>query len=155
MHEFLLGSWILRMVWTVVAHVHSYSLAVHTGNGVDSGGAHWESCGRSCVYTRIAEQVHTGNGVDSAGVCPLIAEQCTLGMAWTVLVPAGNGVDSGGSSATPGEVILNSIDGRRKKACVHYFKHLKPEKCKGLCEQQSLGGRWKIGGLRKTDFSLV
>lgn len=56
------------------------------------------------------------------------------------------------SSAAHGEVILNSIDDRRKKACVHYFKNLKPEKCKDFVSNQAWEADGKQESLEKLNF---
>lgn len=57
------------------------------------------------------------------------------------------------SSAAQGEVILNSIDDRRK-ACVHYFKNLKPEKCKDFVSNQAWEADGKQESLEKPNFHL-
>lgn len=58
------------------------------------------------------------------------------------------------SSATPGEVILNSIDDRRKKACVYYLKNLKPEKCKDFVSNKAWEADGKQESLDKLNFHL-
>lgn len=58
------------------------------------------------------------------------------------------------SSAAHGEVILNSIDDRRKKACVQYFKNLKPEKCKDFVSNRIWETDGKQESLEKLNFHL-
>lgn len=44
--------------------------------------------------------------------------------------------------ATPGELILGSIDDRRNKARVYYFKNVETEQCKNFVNSQA----WEAGG---------